>query len=35
MIFEPEDNEELLTYRSTEKLAVAFVLTRNSGLPIR
>jgi len=32
---EPENKEELLTYHSTEKLAVAFVLTRNSGLPIR
>ncbi|XP_037496499.1 putative pentatricopeptide repeat-containing protein At5g09950 isoform X2 [Jatropha curcas] len=31
---EPENNEELLSYHS-EKLAVAFVLTRNSGLPIR
>jgi len=32
---ELEDKEELLTYHSTEKLAVAFVLTRNSELPIR
>ncbi|KAJ6693483.1 hypothetical protein OIU85_004270 [Salix viminalis] len=31
---EPENKEELLSYHS-EKLAVAFVLTRNSGLPIR
>ncbi|OMO58127.1 hypothetical protein CCACVL1_25574 [Corchorus capsularis] len=31
---EQESKEELLSYHS-EKLAVAFVLTRNSGLPIR
>ncbi|GKV18302.1 hypothetical protein SLEP1_g28703 [Rubroshorea leprosula] len=31
---EQENKEELLSYHS-EKLAVAFVLTRNSGLPIR
>lgn len=31
---EPENKEELLSYHS-EKLAVAFVLTRESGLPIR
>ncbi|XP_022758918.1 putative pentatricopeptide repeat-containing protein At5g09950 [Durio zibethinus] len=31
---EPESKEELLSYHS-EKLAVAFVLTRNSELPIR
>ncbi|XWS36689.1 hypothetical protein CRYUN_Cryun20dG0107000 [Craigia yunnanensis] len=31
---EPESKEELLSYHS-EKLAIAFVLTRNSGLPIR
>lgn len=31
---DPESKAELLSYHS-EKLAVAFVLTRNSGLPIR
>eukprot|EP00257_Ricinus_communis_P021916 XP_015581498.1 putative pentatricopeptide repeat-containing protein At5g09950 [Ricinus communis] len=31
---EPESKEELLSYHS-EKLAIAFVLARNSGLPIR
>ncbi|KAJ4825589.1 putative pentatricopeptide repeat-containing protein [Turnera subulata] len=31
---DPENKEELLSYHS-EKLAVAFVLSRNSGLPIR
>ncbi|XWS31081.1 hypothetical protein CRYUN_Cryun23aG0046700 [Craigia yunnanensis] len=31
---ETQSKEELLSYHS-EKLAVAFVLTRNSGLPIR